>query len=117
MCLSLPSVMSVYCSLVVTCWERAGHLALWCVIFSCAFVTFPYVVLGQVWYLFESIPDLAFSLTLLHVYNNDADQPAYLCSLISPFVLCYLRPLNKSAKRKIIFSHISQPKKFAKNYG
>ena len=27
LCLSLPSVMSVYCSLVVTCWERADLLA------------------------------------------------------------------------------------------
>ena len=26
LCLSLPSVMSVYCSLVVTCWERADFL-------------------------------------------------------------------------------------------
>ena len=26
--------------------------------FSCALVTFPYDVLGQVWYLIESIPDI-----------------------------------------------------------
>ena len=39
LCLSLPSVMSAYCSLVVTCWERADLLALLCVTFSCAFVT------------------------------------------------------------------------------
>ena len=56
--LSLPSVMSVYCNLVVTCWERADLLALLCVTFSCAFVTFPYGVLGHVWYLIVSIPDL-----------------------------------------------------------
>ena len=40
-----PSVMSVYCSLVFTCWERADLLALFYVMFSCAFVTFPYDVL------------------------------------------------------------------------
>ena len=35
-CLSLP---------LVTCWERADLLARLCVMFSCAFVTFPYGVL------------------------------------------------------------------------
>ena len=50
-------VMSVQCSLVVTCWERANPLALLYVIivlykvtdvmFSCVFVTFPCGVLGQ----------------------------------------------------------------------
>ena len=32
--------------------RKAGSL------FSCVFVTFPYGVLGQVWYLIVSIPDL-----------------------------------------------------------
>ena len=48
MCLSLSSVMYVYSGLLVTCWERVDLLALLCVTFSCAFVTFPYGVLGQV---------------------------------------------------------------------
>ena len=52
---SLPSVMYVYCSPVVTCWERPGLLALLCV---SLLVTFQYSVLGQVWYLIVSIPDL-----------------------------------------------------------
>ena len=50
--------LSVPCSLVVTCWERADHLALLCVIFNCDFVTFPCGVLGQVWCLIVSIFDL-----------------------------------------------------------
>ena len=33
-------------------------LALLCVVYSCVFVTFPYGVPGQVWYLIVSIPDL-----------------------------------------------------------
>ena len=33
---------------VVTCWERAGLLALLYVMFSCVSVTFQYGVLGQV---------------------------------------------------------------------
>ena len=47
------AVSSVYCSLVVTCLERAGLFVLLCVMFSCVFVTFPYGVMGQVWYLID----------------------------------------------------------------
>ena len=61
-CLSLPSVMSVYCSLVVTCWGRADFLALLCSAFSCAFVSFTNGVLGQVWYFIVSIPDICLLL-------------------------------------------------------
>ena len=43
--------------LVVTCWERSDLMALFYVMFSCDFITFPYGVLGQVWYLIVSIPD------------------------------------------------------------
>ena len=50
--------MSVSRSLVITCLERADLLALLYVMFSCGFVTFPYDVLCQVWYLVVSIPDL-----------------------------------------------------------
>ena len=46
------------CILIVTCWERADLLALFCVMFSCAFFfSFPYGVLGWVWYLILLIPD------------------------------------------------------------
>ena len=34
------ALLSVHCSLVVTCWERADHMALLYVMFYCAFVTF-----------------------------------------------------------------------------
>ena len=50
--------LSVHSSLVVTCWERADFLALLYVMFYCDFVTFPRGVLGQVWCLIVSIPDL-----------------------------------------------------------
>ena len=43
---------------MVTCWERAGLLALLYVMFYCVFVTFSCGVLGQVWYLIVSISDL-----------------------------------------------------------
>ena len=51
-------MISVYCSLVVTCLERNDLLALFCVMFSCAFVTFPYGVLSQVLYLIVFIPGI-----------------------------------------------------------
>ena len=47
---------SVHCCLVITCWERTDLLAL--VDFYCIFVTFQSGILGQVWYLIVSIPDL-----------------------------------------------------------
>ena len=54
------AALSVQCSLVVICWERAKLLALLYVMFFkfCVFVTFLCYGLGQVWYLIISIPDL-----------------------------------------------------------
>ena len=60
-------VLSVQCSLVVNCWERADLLALLCVMFPCDFVTFPYGVLGQVWFLIVSISDICL---LPYFYKN-----------------------------------------------
>ena len=49
LCLFLHAFTSVYCCLVVTCWERADLLA-FVLIFNCVFVTFPFGNLGQVGY-------------------------------------------------------------------
>ena len=59
--------MSVHCILVITCWERANLLDFLYVMFSCVFVTFPCGVLGQVWYLIVSIPDLCL---LTYIVDN-----------------------------------------------
>ena len=48
---------SVHCCLAVTCWERADLLALVCDVYY-IFVTFTCGILGQVWYLIVSFPDL-----------------------------------------------------------
>ena len=64
------AVLSVLCSLVITCWKRADLLALLCVVFSCAFVTFPYGVPFQVWYLIVYIPDLCLPLYLNLMISN-----------------------------------------------
>ena len=47
---------SVHCCLVVTCWERADLLALVFDVY-CDFVTFPFGIVGQVWYSIVLIPD------------------------------------------------------------
>ena len=52
------TVLSVPCILVITCWEKAEHLALLCEMFPCVFVTFQYGVPGKVGYIFVSIPDI-----------------------------------------------------------
>ena len=49
---------SVHCCLVVTCWVRADLLALVGDVYFIFFVTFPCGILGQVWYLIVSFPDL-----------------------------------------------------------
>ena len=49
--------MPVHCCLVVTCWEGAVLLALVGDAY-CIFDTFPCGILGQVWYLIVSFPDL-----------------------------------------------------------
>ena len=53
---------------MVTCWERADLLALLYVMFL-VFVTFPYGVLGQVWYFIVSNLDFCLSITL-YIVNN-----------------------------------------------
>ena len=61
--------VSVHCCLVVTCWDRADRLALVGDVY-CIFVTFPCGILGRVWYLIVSFPDLCrlsyFNCILLH---------------------------------------------------
>ena len=49
--------VSVHSCLVVTCWERADLLALVGDV-CCSFVTFPCGILGWVWCLIVSFPDL-----------------------------------------------------------
>ena len=71
--------LSVHYSLVVTCWERAALLALLYVMFSCVFFTFPCGVLGKVWYVIASIPDLClltyFVCVKIHRPKQDAHVP------------------------------------------
>ena len=74
---AMPLYASVYKCLVVTCWERADLLALVCGVLPWG-CYFPIGILGQVWYLIVSIPDLC-TLTYFKVcwaietrYNIDS---------------------------------------------
>ena len=64
--------VSVHCCLVINCWERAALLAR---VYD-VFVTFPCGILGQVWYLIVSIPDLC------HLSYFYAPMPIYLTLLV-----------------------------------
>ena len=55
--LFIAALWSPYCCLVVTCWKRAGLLALVGDVY-CVFVTFSCGILVQVWYLIVLFPDL-----------------------------------------------------------
>ena len=70
---------SVHCCLVVTCWERADLLTLVGDVY-CIFVIFPCGILGQVWYLIVSFPDLCllFSADCYSV-ELDADCLLHFC--------------------------------------
>ena len=63
---------SVYMCFVVTCWERADLLALVCGVLLCV-CHFPIGILGQVWYLIVSIPDLC-TLTYFVIHLNIRPQ-------------------------------------------
>ena len=54
---TMPLCASVYMCLVVTCWERADLLALVCGVLLVV-CHFPIGILGQVWCLIVSSPDL-----------------------------------------------------------
>ena len=74
---------SVHCCFMVTCWERANLLALVGDVY-CIFVTFPCGILGQVWFLTVSFPDLCLLITV-YLGNNYSKT-------------CLERPLPKRPK-------------------
>ena len=61
---AMPLCVSVYMCLVVTCLERADLLALVCGVLLLV-CHFRIGILGQVWYLIVSIPDLCILTYLL----------------------------------------------------
>ena len=64
LCSNLGLSLSLLSCLYHVALCSAGFLALLYVMFSCIFVTFPYGILGQMWYLIVLIPDLCLLLYL-----------------------------------------------------
>ena len=73
---------SVHCFLVVTCLERVDLLALVGDVY-CIFVTFLCGVLGQVWYLIVSFPDLC------HLYYFDNSGLGNMKASIRMFIFVF----------------------------
>ena len=72
LCFSCLRVCSLLPCGQVTSWERADLSAIVGDVY-CSFVTFPCCILGQVWYLFVSFPDLcrlSYSLNLTGERDN-----------------------------------------------
>ena len=102
------AVFAVHCSLVGICWERANLLALFCVMFSCVFVTFPCGVLSQVWYLIASIPDLCSFLTFLTTWlaGPHLDKPSHFHSPFNHPKFTWLS-FKHPESNSILWSHLS----------
>ena len=63
---------------VVTCWERADLLALVCGVYC----EFPIGILGQVWYLIVSIPDLCTLTYFVLLLINDKMSTTFITRII-----------------------------------
>ena len=70
------TVVSVPCSLVITCLEGADLLAFLLVVFYVFLLLSPYCVPGQVWYLIVLIPDLFLPL-YFHQKPADLDLQCF----------------------------------------
>ena len=72
------TVLSVPCSRVITCCERAGLLPLSSVMFPCVFVTFKYEASGQMWYLVVLVPGLYLLVYFYHLRKIIRKSSRYL---------------------------------------
>ena len=83
---------------IAALWSSAGKgLTSWLlfVMFNCVFVTFPCGILGQVWYLIVSIPDL-YRLS----YFERIHRPSLVC--VTPCGLCDCFEQGTDMKRQLI---------------
>ena len=106
-CVSYALCMSVYMCLVVTGWES---LASWLsfVVYNCEFVTFLIGILGQVWYLIVSIPDLC----TLTFFESSTELMLTVSLVVAFLVTPQLHPSRKSSVCKITELHDRLAKSF-----
>ena len=91
LCLLCPCVRLFICAL----WSPAGKdLISWLsfVVSNCEFVTFPIGILGQVWYLIVSIPDLCTLTYLTYIYDGSDLKTYLLMRWHGPDALAVVRP-------------------------
>ena len=67
--------------LVITCWERADLLDLVCGVQLCI-CRFCIGILGQVWYLIVSIPDLCTLTYIAKNFNEGAVYASLVCMCV-----------------------------------
>ena len=70
--------------LFVPCVTCLGRLASWLslVVSNCEFVVFPIGILGQVWYLIVSIPDLCTFTYLSYIIDGTGMHKNNMCTMI-----------------------------------
>ena len=81
------ALASVHCCLVVSCLEGADLLALVGDVY-CNFVTFPCCILGQVWYLIVSLPDLC-HLSYFYFKISECEEVSIIIIVKVKFI-CFL---------------------------
>ena len=101
LCMPVVRRMLICCILVVTCWERSDLLALLYVMFlshsqtqDTIWETFPYGVLGQVWYLIVWIPDLCLHYFYFMYTHAQFDQNIPCSSRVTQWAFL-LKELNR----------------------
>ena len=105
------TVLSVPCSLVVTCWQRADLLALLYMMFSCVFVIFQCGVLCQVCRdLIVSIPDFCL---LTYFYKQRCGNSHYFDLNINSELIDVSEILLSNTKVAFFQCHILKRKSFA----
>ena len=98
--------LSVPCSLVGICWKRAGLLALLCVMLSFVLFTFPYGVLGQMWYLIEPMPEFFLLLYFKCIYHNLVLYLLFLFQAVCASKSAKLIEIESQAEQIFIEGHL-----------
>ena len=106
---------SVHCCLVATCWAGVDLVTLVGDVY-CIFVTFPCGILGQVWYLIVSFPDLC--LLSSFVYHPSMSHWAWGISFLFktsfPYT-CSIITVNSEIFARVLFSRNFAYAKFRGN--